>query len=112
MEADYRDEHTVTLKGLLKGSDYLVKIVCQAPDGTKVESGTMTLRTKGIPLPEIWELKGENITPFTAQIRFLANVPVRYEVYLGNNEKSRKKIAHHVLRAKAECGSSDCGSCK
>lgn len=92
LEADYREEHSVALKGLLKGTDYLLWVVSQSPDGTKIDSGELTFRTKGIPLPDIWELKGENITPFTAKISYLANVPAQYEVFLGTSEKNIQPV--------------------
>lgn len=92
LEADYQSGHSVNLKGLLKGTDYLVWVVSQSPDGTKIDSGELTFRTKGIPFPDIWELKGENITPFTAKIGYVANVPTQYEVQIGPDEKNLKKV--------------------
>jgi len=91
-EMDYKDKHSITLKNLLRGTDYVFNIISQSPDGTKIESKTMEFRTKGIPLPDIWELRALNITPFTARIYYRSNVPTKYEVHLGESEKSLKKI--------------------
>lgn len=92
MQADFRNDHALNLQNLLKGTEYLVQIVSQSPDGTRIESGEITFKTKGIPLPDIWELKGDSITPYSAKISFLANVPAQYEVSLGTSENNLKNI--------------------
>lgn len=92
MGADFNTEHTVNLEALLKGTEYLIQVVSQSPDGTRIESPELTFRTKGIPLPDIWELKSDNIAPYSAKINFLANVPVQYEVSLGTTSNNLKNI--------------------
>ncbi len=92
MEADFHNEHSVRLTGLLKGTDYIYRIVSQSPDGTRIESGQLEFRTRGVPLPDIWELKALSITPFTAKISYLANIPTRYEVQFGTSTNGMKTV--------------------
>lgn len=92
VQAEYMTEHTVQLSGLLTGSEYVYRIVSESPDGTRVESDQLSFTTRGVPLPEFWELRAVNITPFTARISFRANVPVRYEVYLSTDSGSLTKV--------------------
>ncbi len=91
-EMDYKEKHSIKLKGLLKGTEYVFNIISQSPDGTKLESEPMEFRTKGTPLPDIWELRAVNINPYTAKIYYRSNIPTKYEVYLGQNEKKLDKI--------------------
>lgn len=92
VQANYVTNHSVVLGGLLRGSEYTYRIVSESPDGTRIESGELSFTTRGVPLPEFWELRALNISPFDARISFTANVPVRYEVYLGSSADNLVKV--------------------
>jgi hypothetical protein len=92
LEMDYKNKHSVQLKGLLKGTEYTYNIISQSPDGTKIESELKEFRTKGIPFPDIWELKAVSITPFAAKMAYRSNIPTKYQVLLGQNKKKMDKI--------------------
>lgn len=92
IEVSFRKDHEVRLKGLKRGTDYNYQIVSQSPDGIRMESPSQEFRTKGVALPEFWELKAESISPFNAKIRYRTNVPTTMEVYLGRTAESLVKV--------------------
>jgi hypothetical protein len=92
IEVNYITDHSVTLSGLLKGSDYIFIILSESPDGTRVESKQFAFKTTGVPLPEFWQLNAKNITPFTAKLFYESNIPTSYELFFGQSHAAMKKI--------------------
>ncbi len=92
IEVNYITNHSVSLQGLVKGSDYNFVIVSESPDGTRIESKQYGFKTLGIPLPEFWQLTAKNITPFTAKLFYESNVPVSYEIFFGQSPDGMKKL--------------------
>jgi len=92
VQTAYKTEHSTELSGLKKGTDYIVGVVSEAPDGSRVKSEVLEFRTRGIPYPDIWALEAKEISPFTASIFYRANVPVRHQVLLGRSEDALEKV--------------------
>lgn len=91
VEVDFKTDHEVVLKNLLRGTEYIFQVVSESPDGKKVEVAPSEFKTPGVPLPDFRELRADSISPYQGVFSFRANIPVTYEVFLGRASNSMEK---------------------
>ncbi|MBN1898964.1 MAG: hypothetical protein JW827_09315 [Spirochaetes bacterium] len=91
-ELDIYNDHKITIGNLLKGTRFYVQPVAVDVNGRIKMGQVYNFKTKGIPLPRFYNFEFYNITPFTLNIFWEANVPCRMELFISQKGTPLKSV--------------------
>ena len=83
IEYIYRRNHKIALNGLLPGKDYYFQIINLLPDGKYKTTPLSKFKTKGIPFPEIEEIKIVKKEYNNLVLKIISNIETKIKIDYG-----------------------------